>query len=229
MAVNFLNTATPGKNEPLKKKSGFFGMKEKKAVGVNLMSSEVLNEASRAIVRRNIFLLIGTLVIALALAALSYGALMVWGSQEQKKVGVIRQELDSVNAAITKMEKENSNLTAFQNKLSMIKTLVDDHKELAPFFDALEKNTLPEVFYSTLAFSGDGVASLSATTTSYTNVGRQLLAFQESKGFIKSVQFTGIASSLNQQGDVIGVSFTIQLELDPALFIKEGLPLTPNP
>lgn len=225
MAVNFLNTNSPGKNEPAQKKPGFFGAKEKKAVGVNLMSSEVLDEASRAIVRRNIFLLIGSFVIALAIAALVYGALITWGAQEQKKVSVIRLELDSANNDIAKMEKENANLTAFQNKLSTIKTLVDDHKELQPFFDALEKNTLPEVFYSTLAFSGEGAASLSATTTSYTNVGRQLLAFQESKGFIKSVQFSGIASSLNQQGDVIGVSFTVQLQLDPTLFV----PLAPNP
>ena len=194
MAVNFLNNASQGKKEPQPKKTGFFGAEQKKSAGVNLMTSEVLREATRASILR---------------------------SQEQKKVAVVRQELDAVNREIAQMEKEHSNLTLFQNKLSALKTILDDHQTLLPFFDGLEKNTLPEVFYSTLVFSSDGTASLSATTTSYTNVGRQLLAFQESKGFITSVQFSGIASSLNQDGKIIGVNFTVLLRLDPALFKKE--------
>ncbi len=221
MAVNFLNNASQGKKEPQPKKTGFFGAEQKKSAGVNLMTSEVLREATRASILRNVFLLVGSFAIAIVIALLAYGALLAWGSQEQKKVAVVRQELDAVNREIAQMEKEHSNLTLFQNKLSALKTILDDHQTLLPFFDGLEKNTLPEVFYSTLVFSSDGTASLSATTTSYTNVGRQLLAFQESKGFITSVQFSGIASSLNQDGKIIGVNFTVLLRLDPALFKKE--------
>ncbi|MBI4599703.1 hypothetical protein HY732_02155 [Candidatus Uhrbacteria bacterium] len=218
MAVDFLHSTQEGKNKPEEKKHGFFSMGKKKAVGVNLMTSEVLREASRAIVRRNIGLLVGSFVMALAIALAAYGVLFVWGAQEQKKVAVIRQELDSVDIEIAKMEKENANLIAFQNKLSVIKSLLDEHTTVLPFFNALEKNTLPEVFYSTLALADDGTVALAASTTSYTNVGRQLLAFQESKGFITSVQFSGIASSLDQQGDVIGVDFNVTLQIDPALF-----------
>ncbi|MDP2629975.1 MAG: hypothetical protein Q8P56_01055 [Candidatus Uhrbacteria bacterium] len=221
MAVDFLHNTSQNKKESEQKKPGFFGAEKKKSTGVNLMTSEVLREATRAIIRRNVFLLVGSFFIALIIALLAYGALLAWGSQEQKKVAIVRQELDAVNRDIAQMEKEHSNLTQFQNKLSALKSLIDDHRTLLPFFDGLEKNTLPEVFYSTLVFSSDGSASLSATTTSYTNVGRQLLAFQESKGFTSSVQFSGIASSLNQDGEIIGVNFSVLLKLDPALFKKE--------
>ncbi len=188
-----------------------------RTVGVNLMASEVVREATNKLIRKNLLQLFVSFLIALVIALIAYGALLFYGAQVQKKVATIRLSLDAADQEIRVLEKDNSALIGFQNKLSAIKSLLDERTSIAPFFPTLEKNTLKEVSYKTLSIEEKGAVALTAATTSYTNLGRQLLAFDESKDFITSVDISGISASLDQLGSIIGVNFNISLVLDPKL------------
>lgn len=220
--LNFLDS-TKKKQEAPEKKRGLFSFagKKKRAVGVNLITTEAQKEVARAVIRKNLIQLGVSFLIALLLALLVYGALLLYGSQQKVRIVPLRQNLDQVEADIIKLEKENKKLLGFQTKLSAIKSLLDGHPTFLRFFDALEKNTLPEVSYDTLSISDDGSVSLSAGTANYTTLARQLLAFENAKDSFSSVRFSGIAASLDQLGAIIGVKFTVSLKPVPALFRPE--------
>ena len=220
--LNFLETGQKKPNTPEKKRGMFsFGKKKKGTVGVNLITSEAQKEASSRVIRKNIIQLAVSFLIALILALLVYGGVLLYGSREAGRVAVVRSQLDAVEQDIARLEKENKKLLGFQNKLTAVKSLLDSHISPLPFFDELEKNTLPDVSYDTLVLTKKGTASLSAATTNYTTLGRQLLAFEQSERFITRVQFSSISSSLDQLGEIIGIRFSISLNLDPALFVQQ--------
>lgn len=218
-AFNFLNSQSKKPEDA--KGAHSAGKPAEKSVGVNLMTSEVIREATEKIIRKNAIQLGVSFLIALFIALLFYGGLLVYGTQEQTKAAPLRGKLDSVNAEIVRMESQHAVLIGFQNKLTAVKSLFDNHTSIDQLFTSLENATLPEVSYDTFAYTDDGTIVLTASTTSYTGVGRQLLAFEQTKGFITSVEFSNIASSLNQFGEVIGVMFTVHVKLDPALLKKK--------
>lgn len=212
--LNFLETGK--KKEVPQKKRGIFsfgGEKKKRAVGVNLITSEAQKEATQAVIRKNLVQLGVSFLIALSISLIAYGGLLLYGSREAARVLVVKQNLNQVEADITKLERDNKKLLGFQNKLTAVKSLLDDQRTFLNFFDALEKNTLPEVSYDTLSISEDGSVALSAGTTNYTTMARQLLAFEQAKDFVKSVQFSGITASLDQLGAIIGLKFTVALQV----------------
>lgn len=217
--LNFLETTKGKKQAPEKKRSffSFFKKKSKRVVGVNLITSEAQKEASHAIIRKNIIQLAVSFLIALILALLIYGGVLLYGSQEAGKVAILQGQLDVVEQDITRLERENRKLLGFQNKLTEGKALLDNHTSLLPFFQALEKNTLADVTYDTLVLANEGTVTLAAVTKNYTTLARQLLAFEQSKNFITTVRFSSIAASLDQLGAIIGIRFNIALQLDPQL------------
>lgn len=216
--LNFLETAKPKKEAPVKKRGFFsFAKTKKRTVGVNLITSEVQKEVARAVIRKNGIQLVVSLLIALILALLVYGGVIFVGSREAGRVATLRGELDRVEADIARLERENKRLLGFQSKLTLIKSLLDSHRTLLPFFNALQDRTLPEVSYDSLALTSDGSASLSAGTSNYTALGRQLLAFERASDLFAAVRFSGITASLDQLGDIIGVRFTVSLTLNKNL------------
>lgn len=216
---NLLETTKEKKQAPEKKRTffAFLKKKDKRVVGVNLITSEAQKEVSRAVIRKNIVQLVVSFLIALMVALLVYGVVLLYGSQVARKVAILQGQLDVVEADIIRLERENRKLLGFQNKLTAVKTLLDSHTSLLPFFQALEKNTLSNVTYDTLALTNEGIVTLTAGTTNYTTLARQLLAFEQSKNFITAVRFSNIAASLDQLGAIIGIRFNVTLQLDPQL------------
>ncbi|MBI4253398.1 hypothetical protein HY623_04485 [Candidatus Uhrbacteria bacterium] len=215
--LNFLETGKK-KETPVKKRKLFsFGKEKKRAVGVNLITSEAKSEVERAIIRKNGIQLFLSFLLALILSLLVYGVVLLYGTQESGRVAILRQDLNRIEADIALLEKDNKKLLGFQNKLTSIKALLDGQTTFLPFFQKLEENTLPEVSYDTLSFSRNGDVLLSAGAGNYTTLGRQLLAFEQSEKFLKSVQFSGISSSLDQLGSIIGVRFSVVLTLNPEI------------
>lgn len=215
--LNFLETGKK-KEAPAKKRKLFSFAKEKKrAVGVNLITSEAQAEVARALIRKNGIQLFLSFLLALILSLLVYGGVLLYGAQESGRVVVLKQDLNRVEDDIALLEKDNKKLLGFQNKLTAIKALLDGQTTFLPFFEKLEEYTLPEVSYDSLSFSRNGDVLLSAGTRNYTTLGRQLLAFEGAEKFLSSVQFSGISSSLDQLGTIIGVRFNVIFNLDPEL------------
>lgn len=103
-------------------------------------------------------------------------------------------------------------------RLKALSGLLDRHVSPSKLFDSLEKNTVPDVYYSSFTLAPDGQLTLGATAPTFLSAARQVNAFQDS-GMAKSVQAMGYQARYNPQGALEAVSFQIILALDPKVLM----------
>lgn len=87
------------------------------------------------------------------------------------------------------------------------------------FFTFLEKHTLPTVQLNSLAADANGEVIISGVAPNFTEVGRQMLAFQQSSEATE-VTLSGLTVDLGRGGvmSAAAVNFTFTLKLLPSLF-----------
>lgn len=206
--------------------SAKIGKMQKKKDGdssaVNLVASSVSQQTARSTVHRNAALLWHTFVVSVACVLLGTIGLTLYGLYLQRQLTGVTSTLAQTNAEIKTLEKDAGDLIAFQNRLGKIRTLLDGHVYWTQFLDALEKVTLPAVSYDNLSVSTQGSAMmLSASAPDYATVAQQLKAFQEAKHLASSASISGATAQVNQQGDTIGVKFSISFTLNPGVLKKK--------
>lgn len=74
--------------------------------------------------------------------------------------------------------------------------------------------------YDSISISTNYVTSLSAHTTDYASVAKQLIAFQDASSFVTNVEITSANAVLSPTGVSTGVNFSVRLEIDPAVITK---------
>lgn len=181
--------------------------------GVNLIVEERSKEVSQDLLKKNIIQILGSAVIAFCIVGIVYGGIRYYGSAREKEIQTIRDVIQRTEAEISNLERNASALSQFQNKLTSLKSLLDNHVSLVKFFLKLEEITLANVAYSNVSLSHEGSVSLSAISTDYTSVGKQLLAYQKVPEMITKVKMTSVNGMLSQTGDVSGVSFNLALTI----------------
>lgn len=189
-------------------------------LGLNLITEESLNKIFQRIEHKDITQLIASFVISVLLGCAMWGGVYLYGGKEREAIQTIRTERAAVEADIAAIEKNKSALLAYQTKLTAFNDLFKDHMYWTQFFEELEKNTLPNVNYDSISLSTNYSTSLSAHTTDYASVGKQLIAFQNAKSFITEVEITSANAALSPTGAVSGVNFSIRLSIDPKVITK---------
>lgn len=141
--------------------------------------------------------------------------------------------LEDVNAQITevesKIEERQGNWDSFKDlepRLTALAQLLDRHLSPSKVFDALEKFTVPEVYYSSFTLSPDGRVVLTTTAPTFETAARQVVAFQES-GLVKTIQAMNYQASYDPlSGKLDSVGFIISLTLDPrVLRASQSIPV----
>jgi hypothetical protein len=133
-----------------------------------------------------------------------------------EKITNVQTELATVRSQVSALVKVQQTASATTQKLSAIRSLIDQHARWTKFFALLEKYTLPTVTYGgTFTSTLYGNISLTATTTSYEEVARQYLVFKQlvaDKKFISGFSITGATSSKSKDAGP-KVNFTVSLSL----------------
>ncbi|KKT40959.1 MAG: hypothetical protein UW30_C0015G0030 [Candidatus Giovannonibacteria bacterium GW2011_GWA2_44_13b] len=137
-------------------------------------------------------------LIFLILAGVFSGLLYLY-----KKI-LIRQ-IDQQRAVLadldTKFEPSLINeLERLSNSINNAKALINSHTYISPIFDFLEKNTLPDVSFSTFNYNADKkTLSLAGEAPSYTEIASQIKIIQNQPEIL-SATFSN--TSLKETGSV---------------------------
>jgi len=196
--------------------------------GVNLIVEERSKEVSQDLLKKNVFQILGSALLALLIVGIVYGGIRAYGSQREKEIQTIRDVIQKTESQISNLERNAAVLSQFQTKLTSLKTLLDTHISMVKFFRKLEELTLSNVSYSNVSLSGEGTVMLSAVSTDYTSVGRQLLAYEKAPEIIKKAKITAVNGMLSQTGDIAGVSFNLSLILQKEWLSKKEPLTTPS-
>lgn len=223
MDQDLLGKNSQSQSEKKETKKGKREDRPNEGFGMNLIVEERKKEVSQDILRKNLIQIFGSALIAGVIVGVVYLGIRWYGSTKEHEIQLIKDAIQKVDAQISTLEANYTILVNFQTKLSSTKDLLENHTSFVKFFNELEKVTLSNVSYQTVAFSDEGTVTLSATSTDYASAGRQLLAFQQAQPFIKSVKMSAVNGMLSQTGDLAGVSFSVNLTLDKKWLKKKDV------
>ena len=128
------------------------------------------------------------------------------------------QKLQDLTAEVEKAKSPERK--ALEDRLNSLSAKIDDfsplllnHQKSSNFFNFLEENTHPKVFFTKLNLDTKGnLIELSGQTDDFLTLGQQLLIFQKSE-FVQNLKLSKVG--ISKEGKV---EFTFNFSLDPKLF-----------
>lgn len=195
-----------------------------KILEVNLIKGEVRIAFDW---RRNISVLVITLIVAGAFIAEIYFGLDLWAKQEEARAQVLADEITRLSNDVKDARAKAESALEYKDKSMEVSRLIDNHIYWSSFFDWLEKNTLSTVKFDGFDGTTDGNYTLQATAPSYQDVSWQVKALLDDP-LVKKATVTEVSSGEEggaqaEEGIVSGkrnVSFVLELEVSPEIFKK---------
>lgn len=159
--------------------------------------------------------LILSVVISCLTLALVYVSLLVWQKERLQNNQTLIINTKAIESQIDKNEHDIREVIAFNDKLTLVASLLDNHAYWSKLLVFLENNTLKDVYYEN--FKGDlsGTYAIPAIARSLEAVSLQT-EVMKAHGLVKEAHY-----DLKPSGDAKDkVFFTLGLSLDPEIFIK---------
>jgi len=218
---NFQSSRVPAKKfEGAKFSAGDLLATAKKNLHVNLVpTGQQLKPLGKIF---SYFLLTGLLATIIVIVA---DIVIIYKSYQIQSQAIIQDEkINEKIQVINKLKASEERAKKLFDETKKIEIVLNNHIYWTNFFKALEESTLPNVYYKNLAATSNGAITLSAVTTDYLSVAKQLLVFQQDQEFIQDVKILGAKKEeiINDDGTTSQViSFNISLFLQPAVFTKK--------
>lgn len=193
-------------------------------LGVNLLPEEVLAKFEP---RKKIITLGIVILICIGAIILIYGGMAWYQSRIMSKTQEVAGQIEDVDKEIVTYEEVRKESLALKNKLDKIQNLLDQHVYWSEFLEALEKYTLEDVYYTSLAGDIGGKITLIAVGRNFESVAQQYVVFKQAQDFVENVVITSasLSTSLSTSGEgeeaKSGVNFTIDLTINPDIFYKK--------
>lgn len=216
--LNFLETVKEQADQKKKIKKQELS---KETPGVNLMSSDARKEVSRHATQATIKTLFGSVIAAICFTLVLYAGVKVYGYLASQNAHQLSLNLGKIDQDIAAIEGHATELNQFQNKLSSINALSENHPYWSLFLEQLEKNTLPSVSYEALSVAQGSPLSLSASAPNFKTIGQQLLTMQKATDLIGEVRIGSGNAVLDQSGEVSAVNFEISFIMNPHVLKKK--------
>ncbi|MFA6304461.1 MAG: hypothetical protein WCV73_01335 [Patescibacteria group bacterium] len=137
----------------------------------------------------------------------------------QRQVTVKQQQLTAKVSAsevrYNQLKAKEEALSNWYNKVQSIKVLFNNHIYWTNFFSRLESVTIPDIYYKDINTAIDGTVTLSAVSTSgYTGVAKQYLAYQRATDLITESSISNLAGDTASND----VNFTVNLKVDGEVY-----------
>ena len=151
-----------------------------------------------------------------------YFGLDWWENQEIAKTQVTEQEITKLNHDISTLNNQANEALRYKEKVLALSGLLNNHIYWSNFLGWLEKNTLSSVQYEGLSGNISGTYSFVAVSKTYADVSWQTKAFLNDPMTKKVTVDTAASSQSKDKGKETApqVDFTINLEVNPAIFKK---------
>lgn len=142
---------------------------------------------------------------------LAYAALFFIEKRTSKTLWNLEDKIAQVG---TKDEKSlEAQLLLHKQKIDDFSKLFTDHKKTSSFFDFLEENCHPKIWFNKLELSSqDSQATLAGETSSFETLGQQIAIFQGQE-LVKNIEISDLSVAKTGRAN-----FTISLFLDPKIF-----------
>lgn len=186
--------------------------------GINLAPGSQYVLQSRRRQRR----LVALSFFLLLLLAVTWGGLTLLTERQLQEQEELNAELRNIRLEIAKLEGEAGRITSFENRLTALDQLLDNHLEWSLFFADLEKLLPPDVIVISLdADSATGTIGINAETSNIDRVAVALATLSASSNS-SSVFTNGRIASIVPREDVDPVTqavsrkvtFAAELEFD---------------
>lgn len=163
-----------------------------------------------------LFMVGGAVVVGLIVVAGGYFVLQQKVTQHAQDVTAAQEEVDQLQDKLEGVRAKTETAESTKRQLAAVASLLDDRPSWLPLFTALEEVTIPKVYFSSVAADANGVLTLSGQGPSYTEVARQLKAFQDSP-LVESVDMTGFKGDRGEAGKV-NVGFSMVVKFKASVF-----------
>lgn len=186
----------------------------RKPVSVSFVSTYERELASDVPRRR--FTLVLTTAVCIALVAGGYDLLRRQGARAAENLNAVNEQVAVVEKQIADQQQTWSAYSDLEPRLRALTGLLDRHVFPTALFDALERLTLPTVYYSSLTFAQNGAVTLAATAPSFEAAAQQVVSLRDG-GIATRVDAFGYQATYAETGAVDHVNFQLTLTLDPSL------------
>lgn len=180
----------------------------RRGLRVSLIPEERIEKRINVTMRKIIVVVI-VVVEVLAIAA----AWFIISSQtdsKNQKLAQLEQSISQLNADISAVRDQQQELLLFEKKLASISDLLDQHVYTSKIFEFLEKNTLPNVWYSSYISTSDGQVALNANARDLETAARQIAHF-ETLDQIQKLSANSFQAKISDAGYTEGVTFDLQI------------------
>ena len=198
------------KEKSEEKKPGF----EVNLIPKDLVAKQQL-ELPKKMFISGLFVFIAILVVGTAYLGITWYQLNV-----DRQLDQLQAEIEDINDQIAQQEKFKLTAIDLQDRLKMVKELLNNHIYWTKFFELLEKHTIPEVYFTDFSMSGTERIALSAVGRDYESVAKQLIIFQNADDLVASVEINAASAVLDEDNNYDQVNFNIDLTFLPQVFTK---------
>lgn len=164
----------------------------------------------------NILVLSLSLVMCCLAISLTYVGLLIWQKERLEASKFAFSNVEIIDSQIKKSEQEVEEVKEFNNKLSMVSGLLDNHVYWTNFLTFLEDSTLKDVYYERFAGDISGEYSIPALASSLEAISLQLDVMKK----VEKVE--SVSPDIGQpSADGRSMQFNLGLVIDPTVFTKK--------
>jgi len=151
------------------------------------------------------------IIVLLLSSIIGYFGLRYFIKNSDQRLKEIEEEIGKAKSPERKALEDR--LNSLSAKIDDFSPLLLNHQKSSNFFNFLEENTHPKVFFTKLNLDTKGnLIELSGQTDDFLTLGQQLLIFQKSE-FVQNLKLSKVG--ISKEGKV---EFTFNFSLDPKLF-----------
>ncbi len=165
---------------------------------------------------------LGLVALGAALfAGLLYGVVVTLITLEQVEVKKVQDEAKALAQQIESAKDDLAELEQISQRMILIRDLVAKRPDWLKFFSKLEELTLPNVRYSSVSVTRDGVVVLPAQAYSVSDIAQQLKIWQQAKDVIAEVTIGNVGVGEDMEEGKVLVTSSFQLKLIPGWLSTE--------
>ena len=178
------------------------------SLGINLLPPEWSWNLSLTIQFRRRVLWALALLAAVSVIG-SFAGSSIYVSFQERHVAAIRDEQKKVEDETQKYRAQEIEWSNLNSRLKLISALLADHVKVTSVFKFLEETVSPLVQYSSFSFN-EGKISVSATTVSYEEMARQIVALRSDQARVSAVDISSY--SFDKAKGIVTFSLLITLK-----------------
>ncbi len=186
---------------------------------VNLVPLEILDVTQP---RRRLMQIGLAVAASLMVVIFAYLGLFIYQRMIVGQTASIDKQIATVNGQIKTFDTFRTQSETLRRHIDDVTTLINSHVHWGAFFTLLEQNTLPDVYYTSIAVDTAGTVSLNAVGKDNVTVARQYVLLKHATDFATDATISSLSPMADPTtGKISGYNFTIAIHVAKSLFIQK--------